>query len=171
MTEREGAVLLKGNPKTLVGDEIKVGSPAPAFTLRGQDLSPVTLDQFKGKVLILVTVPSLDTPVCDTEVRRFNQTAAGLGDNIVILTVSVDMPFAQKRWCGAAGVDKVKTASDYFDHSFGKAYGLRIKEVGFLARAIIVIDKQGVVRYYELVKEVAQEPNYDAAIDAAKKLV
>ena len=170
VAEHPGAITVKGNAKTLLGEQVKVGSPAPDFSLRKQDLSPLTNADLKGKVAILVTVPSLDTPVCDTETRRFNVEAAALG-NIQIVVISVDLPMAQKRWCGAAGVDKVTTASDYYDHTFGNKFGLRIKELGLLARAIIVLDKQGVVRYYELVKEVATEPNYQAAIDAAKKLV
>jgi thiol peroxidase len=170
MAEYPGAVTVKGNPKTLIGEQVAVGKAAPNFTLRKQDLSELKLSDLKGKVAVLVTVPSLDTPVCDTEVRRFNKEAAGLGD-IQIVVVSVDLPMAQKRWCGAAGVDKVVTASDYYDLSFGPAYGLRIKELGLIARAVIVLDKQGVVRHYELVKEVATEPNYEAALAAARKLV
>jgi thiol peroxidase len=170
MSEHAGAVTVKGNPKTLIGEQVQVGKAAPAFNLRKQDLSPLTNADLKGKVAILVTVPSLDTPTCDTETRRFNTEAAALGD-IKIVVVSADLPMAQKRWCGAAGVDKVVTASDYYDLAFGPAFGLRIKELGLIARAIIVLDKEGVVRYYELVKEVANEPNYEAAIAAAKKLV
>jgi thiol peroxidase len=170
MMEHPGAVTVKGNAKTLIGTQVTVGQAAPEFTLRKQDLSELKLSELKGKVTVLVTVPSLDTPVCDTEVRRFNQEAASLGP-IAIVVVSVDLPMAQKRWCGAAGVDKVMTASDYYDLSFGPRYGLRIKELGLLARSVIVLDKQGVVRHYELVKEVASEPNYQAALEAAKKLV
>jgi len=170
MTERAAAITLKGNPMTLVGPEIQVGQPAPDFTLRGQDLGEIKLSDFRGKVLVLVTVPSLDTPVCDTEVRRFNQDASGLGDDVVILTVSVDLPMAQKRWCGAAGVERVVTGSDYLDHSFGSTYGLRIKEVGLIARAVIVVDREGVVQHYQLVPEVADEPNYETALQAARDL-
>ncbi|MBI1372871.1 MAG: thiol peroxidase [Phycisphaera sp.] len=171
MTERAGAVLLKGNPKTLVGDEVKEGQKAPAFTVKGQDLSDITLDSFAGKVLVLSTVPSLDTPVCEIETKKFNESAADLGDDVQILVVSLDMPFAQKRWCGANGVSNVKTGSDYMDHSFGKAYGVRIKEVGFLARAVFVIDKTGTVTHAQLVPEVAQEPDYAAVLAAAKAAV
>jgi len=171
MTEREGAVNLKGNPKTLVGDEVSVGSPAPAFSVKGQDLSDITLDSFSGKVLIIVTVPSLDTPVCDIETKRFNEEAGKLGDDVEVLVVSLDMPFAQKRWCGLNDATNIKTGSDYMDHSFGTAYGVRIKEVGFLARAVFVIDKDGTVKHAQLVPEVAEEPDYDAVLAAAKELL
>ena len=126
---------------------------------------------FKGKVVIVSSVPSLDTPTCDMETRRFNTEAAGLGDNVVILTVSTDLPFAQKRWCGAAGVDKVKTLSDHRETAFGQSYGVLIKELRLLARAIFVLDKNGVVKYVQLVKEISQEPDYAAVIAAVKKLV
>jgi len=170
LAEHAGAVTVKGNPKTLLGEQVQVGKPAPDFTLRKQDLSELKLADLKGKVTILATVPSIDTPVCDVETRRFNTEATALGD-IQVVTVSVDLPMAQKRWCAAAGIDKVTLASDYYDHNFGAAYGLRIKELGLLARSIIVLDKQGVVRHYELVKEVATEPDYAAAIAAAKSLL
>ena len=168
MSERTGAVTFKGGPLTLVGDAVSAGQPAPAFTLTDNDLSAKSLDDYKGKVVVMATIPSLDTPVCDTEARRFNEEAGNLGDGVSVLAVSMDLPFAQKRWCGAAGVDRVETLSDYKDHSFGRSYGLYIKELGLLARAVIVIDKQGRVAHHELVKEVTEEPNYDAALTAAK---
>lgn len=171
MKERTGLVTMRGNPVTLVGDELKVGDAAPDFTVVANDLSPVQLSSFKGKVCIISVVPSLDTPVCDIQTRRFNQEAAALGDNVAILTISVDLPFAQARWCGAAGVSAVKTLSDYKDLSFGTAFGLVIKEFRLLARAIFVVDQDGEIRYIELVKEIATEPDYQAALDAAKKLV
>lgn len=171
MTERAAAITLKGNPMTLIGDELKAGDKAPAFTLKATDMSDKTLADFAGKVKIISVVPSLDTPVCDTETRRFNDEAGKLGDDIVILTVSVDLPMAQKRWCGAAGVENVVCLSDFKDHSFGKAYGVRIKEIGLLARQVMVVDKDDVIRYVELVPEVAQEPDYDAALAAAKELM
>lgn len=170
MSERSGAITLQGNPMTLVGNALKAGDSAPAFTLAGNDMAPVTLEKFKGKVVIIATVPSLDTPICDIETRRFNKEAAGLGD-VAILTVSVDLPFAQARWCGAAGVEAVTTLSDYKDVAFGEAYGVLIKEIRLLARAVFVVDKEGTVKYVELVKEVADEPDYDAALDVARKLV
>lgn len=170
MTERAAAITLKGNPMTLIGDALKAGDKAPAFTLKANDMSDKTLKDFAGKVKILSVVPSLDTPVCDTETRKFNEAAGKLGDGVIVLTVSVDLPMAQKRWCAAAGVDNVVTLSDFKDHSFGKAYGVRIKEIGLLARQVMVIDKNDTIQYVELVPEVAQEPNYDAALAAAKKL-
>ena len=170
MTERAAAVTLKGNPVTLVGDELKVGDKAPDFVLKANDMSDKSLKDFAGKVKIISIVPSLDTPVCDTQTRRFNKDAGGL-DGVVVLTVSVDLPMAQKRWCGAAGVENVVCLSDFKDHSFGKAYGVRIKEVGLLARQVMVVDKDDTIKYVELVPEVTQEPNYDAALAAAKGLV
>lgn len=168
MTERPEAITLKGNPMTLLGEALKPGDAAPAFSLKANDMSDKTLADFAGKVKLISVVPSLDTPVCDTETRKFNESAAALGDDIVILTVSVDTPMAQKRWCGAAGVDKVVTLSDFKDHSFGPAYGVRIKEIGLLARQVMVVDKDDKLTYVELVPEVAQEPDYDAALAAAK---
>ena len=164
-------VTIKGNPVTLFGPVPKAGQKAPEFTLRDQTLSPKTLADFAGKVKVIITVPSVDTPVCDIEIRRFNESAAALGADVVILPVSVDMPMAQKRWCGAAGVDKVTTLSDYFDHSFGKAWGVRIVEKGFLARAVFVLGKDNTVKYAEIVADVATEPNYEAALAAAKSAV
>ncbi len=171
MTERAAAITLKGNPLTLIGDELKVGDDAPDFKLKAVDMSDTTLADFTGKVKIISVVPSLDTPVCDTETRKFNEEAQKLGDDAVVLTVSVDLPMAQKRWCGAAGVDNVVCLSDYLDHSFGKAYGVRIKEIGLLARQVMVVDKDDIIQYIELVPEVAQEPNYDAVLEKAKSLL
>jgi len=171
MQERKGVVTIHGNPLTLVGNPVKEGDKAPDFTVLDNDLNPVNLSAYKGKVCVISSVPSLDTPVCDIETRRFNTEAGKLSDDVVILTVSMDLPFAQKRWCGAAGVTKVKTLSDHRDASFGTAYGVLIKELRLLARAVFVVDRKGAVRYVEMVKEVATEPNYDAALQAVKKLV
>ena len=171
MTERTGIVTVGGNPVTLVGSEIKTGDPAPDVELVGNDMKPVKLSSFRGKVCILASVGSLDTSVCDVETRRFNTEAAELGPDMAIVTVSMDLPFAQKRWCGAAGVDKVVTLSDYRNADFGKTYGVLIKENRLLARAIFVVDKQGSVRYTQLVKELGEEPDYGAALDAARKLL
>jgi thioredoxin-dependent peroxiredoxin len=170
MSERKGAITFKGNPMTLVGDERKVGDKAPDASLVANDLSEKKLSDFAGQVVILSVVPSLDTGICDKQTRRFNEEAGRLGQ-AVVLTVSRDLPFAQKRWCGAAGVEKVQTLSDYRDRTFGTAYGLHIKELGLLARCVMVIDKDGTIRYQELVPEIAQEPNYDAVLAAAKKLL
>ncbi len=166
MAERSGVITFQGNPLTLVGNEVKVGDRAPDFEVLDNGLAPVTLATHKGKVLVISSVPSLDTPVCDMETRRFNAEAGKLGSDVVILTVSMDLPFAQKRWCGAAGVDQVVTVSDHRNASFGEAYGTLIKELRLLTRAVFVVDKTGVVRYVETVKEITQEPDYEAALKA-----
>ncbi len=166
MTERSGAVTFQGNPLTLLGNEVRPGEKAPDFAALDNSLAPVNLSSYSGKVLVLSSVPSLDTPVCDMETRRFNSEAAGLGSDVVILTISMDLPFAQKRWCGAAGVTHVTTLSDHKDASFGMNYGVLIKELRLLARAVFVVDRGGMVRYVELVKEVTHEPDYDAALKA-----
>ena len=171
MKERTGLVTFQGMPLTLVGDGLGTGDKAPDFSLLDSDLGQVRLSDFKEKVCLLVTVPSLDTPVCDTETRRFNEEASKLGPDVAVLVISMDLPFAQKRWCGSAGVERVKTLSDHRDASFGEAYGLLIKELRLLARAVLVVDPKGVIRYEQLVSEIASEPNYEAALSAAKKLV
>jgi thiol peroxidase len=171
MGERTGVITFKGGPLTLVGNEVKVGQKAPDADLVATDLSVIKLSALsRGKVCIVTSVPSLDTPVCDMETRRFNEEAGQLGEGVAVVTVSMDLPFAQKRWCGAAGVRNVQTLSDYRGAAFGKAWGVFIKELGLLARAVFVLDKQGTVQYVEVVKEVAGEPNYDAALKAAQKL-
>lgn len=171
MKERTGLVTMKGSPVTLIGNEVKVGQQAPDVELVANDLSPVKLSSFNGKVRIITSVPSLDTPVCDMETRRFNEEAAKLGDDLVVLTVSMDLPFAQTRWCGAAGVKNVRTLSDHREAAFGKSYGVLIKGLRLLARAVFVVDKNGVIRYQELVKEIGTEPNYEAALKAARELL
>lgn len=169
MPERTGLVTMKGNPLTLQGEVIKVGDKAPDFEVVGNDLSPVKFSSFRGKACVISSVPSLDTPVCDMETRKFNDAAGKLGDDVVVLTISMDLPFAQSRWCGAAGVDKVVTLSDYREANFGLAYGVLIKELRLLARAVFVVDRGGMVRYVELVKEIANEPDYDAALNALRQ--
>jgi len=171
MNERIGLVTMKGNPVTLVGDEVNVGDEAPDFTCVNTGLEPVSLSAYRGKVLVIASVPSLDTGVCDAETRRFNTEAAKLGGDVVILTISMDLPFAQKRWCGAAGVDRVVTLSDYQRASFGQAYGVLIKDVRLLARAVFVVDKEGVVRLVHLVPEIGTEPDYDTVLDAVRALI
>jgi len=171
MQERDGLVTMKGNPITLMGTELQVGDGAPDFVVIDNDLNPVSFDSFRGKVCIISSVPSLDTPVCDMETRRFNDEAGRLGDDVEILTISMDLPFAQKRWCGAAGVDRVQTLSDHRDAAFGQAYGVLIKGLRLLARAVFVVDKEGTIRYIELVKEIASEPDYDSVLTAVKELV
>ena len=167
--ERPNAVTFKGNPLTLIGQEIKAGDKAPNFQVIARDLSPVTLDSSKGKVRLISVVPSLDTPVCDQQTRRFNDEAEKLPANVEVLTVSVDLPFAQARFCGAANIDRVKILSDHRELSFGQAYGVLIKELKLLARSVFVIDATDRIQYVELVKEVTNHPNYDAALAAAKK--
>jgi thiol peroxidase len=164
-------VTFKGNPVTLQGEEVKVGQAAPDFNIqKSADLGDYTLASSAGKTRILVAVPSLDTPVCDAEARRFNEEAAKLS-NVEIVTISMDLPFAQKRWCAAAGVDKLVTASDHRDASFGKNYGVLISG-GPLdrihARSVFVIGPDNNVKYVEYVKEIAEQPNYEAALEAAK---
>jgi thiol peroxidase len=170
MKERAGLVTMKGNPLVLLGEEVKVGNAAPEFTVVANDLKPVKFSSFRGKVCIVSSVPSLDTPICDMSTRRFNQEAADLGPNVAILTISMDLPFAQARWCGTAGITGVQTLSDHRDASFGTAYGVLLKELRLLARAVFVVDRDGIVRYVELVDEIAKEPDYDAALEAVKKL-
>ena len=168
--ERANVVKMKGSPMTLVGPEIRVGDKAPGFSVRTQDLQPFTLQDTRGKVRLFSVVPSLDTPVCDLETRRFNSEATKLGPDVVILTVSMDLPFAQKRWCGAAGVDKVVTVSDHRDASFGTAYGVLVKDVRLLARAVFVVDRGGIIRYVQLVKDTGTQPDFAPVLDAVKSL-
>lgn len=171
MTERTDVVTFQGNPLTLVGPELAVGDPAPDATLLANDLSDLSIADVRGKVCLISVVPSLDTPVCDVQTRQFNEAAAAMGDRVVVLTVSMDLPFAQARWCGAAGVDRVATLSDHREASFGLAYGVLIKELRLLARAVFVIDAEGVLHYVEIVPEMTDHPNYDAALAAAADLV
>lgn len=171
METRLDAVTMHGQPLTLIGAELKVGEKAPDFQVVDNDMTAKTLKDFNEKVLIISSIPSLDTPVCDMETRRFNTEASSLDADIKILTISVDLPFAQKRWCGAAGVDQVTTLSDYQTGDFGKAYGVMIMELHLLARAIFILDSDKIIRYIQLVKEVSKEPDYDAVLAAAKGLL
>ncbi len=165
--ERPGATTMRGNPLTLIGPELKPGDKAPDFKLVDNGLKYVTLADTGQNVRIISVVPSLDTPVCDAQTKRFNEEAAKL-PGVDILTVSMDLPFAQKRWCGAFGVDKVKMLSDHRDGSFGSNYGTLIKDLRIESRAIFVLDKNNTIRHAEYVKEVADYPNYDTALDAAR---
>lgn len=165
--ERAGATTLRGNPKTLLGPELRAGDAAPDFEVVDDTLKPVTLETTGHNVRIFSVVPSLDTPVCDAQTKRFNEEASKL-TGVDIYTVSMDLPFAQKRWCGTFGVDKVKMLSDHKDGSFGEHYGTLIKELRIESRAIFVVDKENKIRYVEYVKEVADHPNYDAALQAAQ---
>ena len=171
MEERTGIVTMKGNPLTLDRNEVKVGDVAPEFEVLANDLSPVKFSSFRDKVCIVSSIPSLDTPVCDTETRRFNEEAERLSSDVAILTISMDLPFAQKRWCGAAGITRVQTLSDHRDASFGTSYGVLIKELRLLARAVFVVDRNGVVQYVQLAKEITQEPDYEGVLRAVSKLV
>lgn len=171
MNKRNNVVTFQGNPLTLLGPEIAVGMPAPDFTVVKNDLSPATLADLKGEVTIISVVPSLDTGVCDMQTRRFNQEAEALGAKVKVLTVSMDLPFAQARWCGSAGVKNVQTVSDYQTASFGTAYGVLIEGLRLLARAIFVVNAKGVITHVEIVPEMTREPDYAAALDAAKKLL
>jgi Peroxiredoxin len=169
--ERTGVAAFKGNPITLIGPEVKVGDQAPDFTINKSLVDSVSLKDFAGKVKLISVVPSIDTGVCDAQTRRFNEEAASLGDKVIVLTVSVDTPFAQSRWCGAAGVDKVVMLSDFKSHDFGQAYGVYIKEFGLDMRAIFVIDENDKVQYVEYLSEMTEHPNYEQAINAVKALV
>lgn len=159
-------ITFKGNQVTLLGTEVKVGDQAPNFSVLANDLSEVTLDNSKGQKRIISVVPSIDTGVCDAQTRRFNEEASNL--NVKVLTVSMDLPFAQKRWCGANGIENVEVVSDHRDASFGEAYGVLIKELRLLARAVFVVDSNDKVTYVEYVSEATNHPNYEAAIEAIK---
>ena len=164
--------MFKSTPVTLVGPEIKPGAAAPDFAAVDTTLQPVRLGAAQGKVIVLSSVPSLDTPVCDTETRRFNQEASKLGGSVEVWTISMDLPFAQKRWCGAAGIGHVKTLSDFRDHAFAQSYGVLIKDgplAGLTARAVFVVGKDGKVKHVEYVKEITSEPDYEAALGAASQ--
>lgn len=170
MSDHPGAVTFKGTPLTLSGDLPASGVSAPAVTVLGNDMGPVSLDTFRGKVLILLSVPSLDTPVCDVEVRRFNDAATRLSPAVAVAVVSMDLPFAQARWCGAHGIARVQAFSDHREAAFGRAFGVLIAEWRLLARAVFVLDANGVVRYRELVTEITQEPDYEAALKTVADL-
>lgn len=166
--ERKGAVTFKGNPMTLIGPELKVGDPAPDFKLLANDLSVVTLASSKGKTRLFSVVPSLDTPVCDLQSKRFNEESAKLPQGVVVYAVSVDLPFAQKRWCGAAGARNIQALSDHRDANFAKAYGVLIQELRLLTRSIFVVGPDDRIQYVEYVNEVTEHPDYDAALNALK---
>jgi thiol peroxidase len=164
--ERQGIVTAKGNPVTLIGPELKTGDKAPGFTVLDRELKERRLKEFAGKTVLISVTPSLDTPVCDMQARRFNEEAAGLGDDVAVLNISVDLPFAIERFCTAAGIDRVEALSDHRDTSFGEAYGILMKELRLLARAIFIIDPEGTIRYAEVVPEIAEQPDYEGALKA-----
>ena len=164
-------ITLYGNKFSLSGAELNAGLKAPDFTLAANDLSDVSLKDFKGRIVVLSAVPSLDTPTCSIETAHFNKEAGKLGDKVKILTVSKDLPFAQARWCSAQGVKNLQTLSDYKNTSFSQDYGLLIKGLYLLTRAVFVIDGEGVIRYVQFVKEVSNEPDYKAVLDAVNELI
>jgi thiol peroxidase len=170
MDRRKNLVTMKGNPVTLLGREIKIGDKAPEFTVLRNDQSEYTLKDAGDKIKIISVVPSLDTGVCELQTINFNEAASELGD-VVILTISVDLPFAQKRFCGAHGIDKVITLSDHRDLSFGLNYGFVMEELRLLARGVVVLDRDNVVRYVEYVKEIGTHPDYDRVLEEVKKLI
>jgi thiol peroxidase len=171
MQEQTGVVTLRGNPVTLVGAPLVEKKAPPDVELLANDLSLVRLSDYKDSICLISSVPSLDTPICDMQTRRFNQEIAHLGDNVRVLTISVDLPFAQKRWCGNSGIDRVITLSDHRETAFGMAYGVLMKEVRLLARAIFIIDASGILQYQQINSEIGTEPDYEAALDALKKIV
>lgn len=166
MPELTDAITFKGNPMTLVGDAVNVGDAAPDVALTLTDMSELKISDLRGKPAILSVVPSLDTPVCQVQTRMFNEKVGALGDGVTLVTVSLDLPFAQKRYCAGEGIENLKLASDYKTHEFGNRFGLRIKELGLLARAVLILDAEGNVKYKQLVGEVTEEPDYDAALAA-----
>jgi len=170
MKERPDSVTMKGQRLTLLGNGVRVGQKTPDFEVAANDLSTVRFSSFLGKVCIISSVPSLDTPVCNKQTRRFNEKAVRLGKDVVVLTISMDLPFAQKRWCGIAGVKNVQTLSDHQEASFGKTFGVLIKQLRLLARAVFVVDNEGVLRYAQIVPELTNEPDYQAALDVVKHL-
>lgn len=169
-TSQKRSVLFKGNPLTVLGPELKAGDPAPDFQVLAGDLSKVTLKTFKGKIKLISVVPSLDTPVCDQQTRRFNEEAGKLPEDVAVLTISMDLPFAQKRFCSTAGIEKIKTLSDHRDASFGLAYGVLIKDLRLLSRSIFIVGADDRVKYVEYVKEVTSHPDYEAALKSLKQL-
>jgi thiol peroxidase len=169
--ERKGIVTVKGNPVTLIGSEVKIGDKAPDFSVLDNDLKEVRLRDFAGKIKVISVSVSLDTPVCDMQARRFNQETAQLPDDVMILNITMDLPFAISRFCTTAGIDKIKALSDHRDASFGNLYGVLIKELRLLARSIFIIDKDDVIRYIEIVPELTNHPDYDKAVGFVKKLI
>lgn len=170
MAERAGIVTSRGNPLTLVGNEVKVGDEAPDFVALANDLSPVSFSSFRGKVCVLSSVPSLDTPVCNAQTRHLDHEAERLGSDVAIITISMDLPFAQRRWSDDAHMGRVQTLSDHRDAAFGTSYGLLIKESRLLARAVLVVDRDGTIRYIQLVKETSEEPDYEPVLSALSEL-
>jgi thiol peroxidase len=168
--ERKNIVTSKGNPLTLIGNGLKVGDKAPDFVALDKDMTPVGLRDFAGKIKVLSVTPSLDTSVCNLQATRFNEEAGKLPSDIVIINLSMDLPFAISRFCAAGGIDKIRTLSDHREASFGNAYGVLIKELRLLARSIFVIDRDDTIRYIEIVPDMTNHPDYNKALEAVKKL-
>ena len=168
--ERSGVITFQGSPLTLIGPALRAGDKAPGFTVLDGELKPLSLKDFAGKTKIISVTPSLDTPVCDLQLRRFNAEAAKMEGDRAVLNISMDLPFAITRFCTSAGIDKVKALSDHRDASFGAAYGVLIKELRLLARAIFVIDKHDVIQYVEIVPDITNHPDYDKALSATARL-
>jgi len=164
-------VTFQGNPLTLVGNEVKVGDKAPDFVVLDSNLKEVRLKDFPGKIKLISVTPSLDTPVCDMQARRFNEAAAKLPDDVVIMNISMDLPFAIARFCTSAGIDRVKVLSDHKDGSFGNAYGVLIKELRLLARSVFIIDRDDKIKYIEIVPEITNHPDYEKALEVVKSLL
>lgn len=169
--ERENAITVKGNGVTLLGPELKAGDKAPDFTLVDKGLAEVSLGDFAGRVKILSVTPSLDTPVCDAQARRFNEEAAKLGDDVAVINISMDLPFAIARFCTTAGIENVETLSDHREGAFGTSYGVLIKKLKIHARSIFVLDKENNIVYLEIVPELTDNPNFEAALEAARALL
>lgn len=163
-------ITMKGKPLHTNGEMPAVGAPAPDFQLTGTDMAPVTLQDSNGKVRVLSVVPSIDTGVCSIQTARFNREMDSMPEGVVGLTVSVDTPFAQKRWCGTEGVEKMQMLSDWKDHSFGRDYGLYIEDAGINARAVLVLDRDGKVAYTQLCPEISEEPDYNAVLAKAREI-
>ena len=171
MLERKGIVTFKGNPVTLVGEEVKPGDKAPDFTALKTDLSELKLSDYKGRVVILTSFPSVDTSVCALQAKRFNEEAGKLKDDVSVITISVDLPFALGRFCAAEGIENEVTVSDHRDLDFGYKYGFVVKELRLLERGIVVIDKEGIIRHVEYCKEIAEHPDYDKALEVTRSLI
>ncbi|MCQ2011580.1 MAG: thiol peroxidase [Sporolactobacillus sp.] len=169
--ERTGVATVGGNPITLIGPELKAGDKAPEFTVNKDLMEEASLSDYGDKIKLISVVPSLDTKVCDAQTRRFNEAAAELGDQVAVLTISVDLPFAQSRFCTVAGIENLDTLSDYKLHSFGKSYGVLIKELQLDMRSIFILDKNNTIRYVQYLKEMTEHPDYDAALSAVKTLL
>jgi thioredoxin-dependent peroxiredoxin len=170
MIERKGIITIENNPLTLLGEEVKVGANAPSFKVLDGELKEVSLDEFSNKIKLIASVPSLDTPICDLQIKRFNDEAAAVSEDVIIIFISMDLPFAQKRFCQAFDIKKVKTYSDHREGDFGLNYGVLIKELRLLSRAVFVVDKENKVQYVEYVKEITKQPDYTQALDALKKI-